>query len=242
GEEQDEEEQGAQGLAFAVASAPERLVIGSLLEELRDLAGRAQRAQVAKLQHEAEVAGFFTVAAPRGAAVPAPPPMSALSAAGGGDPWAGARGGDSYKPGGRFAPEALCATDGLAPRHELAPGEAPPPTPGLATGSLRKSRRCSRCSTHRPLSGLIRTTQAKMEEVSSLVGLFATKVAEQQEMADNIHDLAVEATDYVENAEKHLQRAVENSNSYRFYVVCWFLGSSLFLILFDQFDQRFSLI
>jgi len=88
----------------------------------------------------------------------------------------------------------------------------------------------------------IRTTQAKMEEVSSLVGLFATKVAEQQEMADNIHDLAVEATDYVENAEKHLQRAVENSNSYRFYVVCWFLGSSLFLILFDQFDQRFSLI
>ncbi|CAK0843764.1 unnamed protein product [Prorocentrum cordatum] len=93
-----------------------RLVIGSLLEELRDLAGRAQRAQVAKLQHEAEVAGFFTVAAPRGAAVPAPPPMSALSAAGGGDPWAGA------------APDAWSG-DRLAAEEQ-----APPPDHGRGRG------------------------------------------------------------------------------------------------------------
>merc|ERR1712216_142717 len=88
----------------------------------------------------------------------------------------------------------------------------------------------------------IHTTQTKMEEVSSLVGLFATKVTEQQEQVDNIHDLAVDATNYVENAEKHLQKAVENSNSYRFWVVCWFVGSALFLLAYDQFDQRFSLI
>ncbi|CAE8743203.1 unnamed protein product, partial [Polarella glacialis] len=88
----------------------------------------------------------------------------------------------------------------------------------------------------------IQETQSKIEEVSAMVGLFATKVAEQTEQADQILDLAEESTAYIETAEKHLQKAVQNSNAYRFYVVCWFVGSASFLLVFDFIDARYSLI
>lgn len=86
----------------------------------------------------------------------------------------------------------------------------------------------------------ITETQAKIGEVAALVGLFSTKVMEQQEQADNIFELAEESTELVEKAGKHLDRAVENSNAYRFYVVCWFVGSALALLAFDFIDERFS--
>ncbi|CAL1140822.1 unnamed protein product [Cladocopium goreaui] len=86
----------------------------------------------------------------------------------------------------------------------------------------------------------IQETRAKIEEVSSMVGLFATKVAEQTEQSDECYDLTQQSTSYVEGAQKHLERAIENSNSYRFYVVCWFLGSAMFLLVFDYIDARWS--
>lgn len=86
----------------------------------------------------------------------------------------------------------------------------------------------------------IQETRQKLEEVSVLVGLFSTKVVEQQEQVDNIYDLAEQSTAYIVTAEKHLHQAIKNSDSYRFYVVCWFVGSALFLLVFDFIDSRFS--
>merc|ERR1712139_413546 len=88
----------------------------------------------------------------------------------------------------------------------------------------------------------IKETQSKVEEVSSIMNIFANKVEEQAELADQILSLAEESTAYVEEAEKQLQKAVENSNSYRFYVVCWFLGSGTFLLIFDYIDANWFLI
>lgn len=88
----------------------------------------------------------------------------------------------------------------------------------------------------------IQETQTKVEELAAIIGLFATKVVEQQEVIDNNLELAEESTAYVEKAEEHLRRAVTNSNSYRFYVVCWFVGSALALLLFDFADARWSYI
>ncbi|CAJ1336273.1 unnamed protein product [Effrenium voratum] len=86
----------------------------------------------------------------------------------------------------------------------------------------------------------IQETRAKIEEVSTMVGFFATKVAEQTEQTDEILELTEESTGYVEAAEKNLQRAIQHSNSYRFYVVCWFLGSAMFLLVVDYIDARWS--
>lgn len=59
---------------------------------------------------------------------------------------------------------------------------------------------------------------------------------------DECYQLTEQSTSYVEGAQKHLERAIENRNSYRFYVVCWFLGSAIFLLVFDYIDSRWSLI
>merc|ERR1712232_1516472 len=88
----------------------------------------------------------------------------------------------------------------------------------------------------------IAETQAKLEEVSSLVGLFGNKAMEQFEMAEEIRESAEQSTAVMEDATRHLTKAVENSNSYRFYVVCWFLGSAMSLLIFDFIDARYSWI
>eukprot|EP00931_Biecheleriopsis_adriatica_P056716 TRINITY_DN33625_c0_g1_i1.p1 TRINITY_DN33625_c0_g1~~TRINITY_DN33625_c0_g1_i1.p1 ORF type:complete len:296 (+),score=64.15 TRINITY_DN33625_c0_g1_i1:60-890(+) len=88
----------------------------------------------------------------------------------------------------------------------------------------------------------IQETQAKIEEVSAMVGLFATKVSEQTDQTEEIYDLTEQSTAHIEAAEKHLQTAIKNSNSYRFWVMCWFLGSGLFLLVFDYIDARWSFI
>merc|ERR1712232_1474016 len=81
---------------------------------------------------------------------------------------------------------------------------------------------------------------AKIVEIGGLVNLFATKIEEQEEMIETIHDDTEKAAEHIEDATKHLQRAVTNSNSYRFYVVCWFVGSALALLVFDYIDARWS--
>merc|ERR1712039_484012 len=86
----------------------------------------------------------------------------------------------------------------------------------------------------------LQAVQAKIEEVASLVGLFSTKVTEQEEMVEHINTETEAATAHVEEAERQLKRAVSNSNSYRFYVVCWFLGSAMALLVFDYVDARWS--
>lgn len=88
----------------------------------------------------------------------------------------------------------------------------------------------------------IQNTQKKLEEVSSMVAVFANKVHEQAEVIEQVLEDAEKSTDYVEQAEKHLTKAVENSTAYRFYVVCWFTGAAIFLLIYDFIDARYMLI
>jgi hypothetical protein len=84
----------------------------------------------------------------------------------------------------------------------------------------------------------IQETQRKTQEVSALVTQFSMEVSRQQESIDNITNLAEESIDDVKKAEKHLEKAIKNSNSYRFWIVCWFTGSAIFLLIFDYLDSR----
>jgi hypothetical protein len=88
----------------------------------------------------------------------------------------------------------------------------------------------------------IQEMNAKIVEIGGLVNLFANKIEEQEEMITTVHDDTEKATEHIEDATKHLQRAVTNSNSYRFYVCCWFVGSALALLVFDYIDARWSWI
>jgi len=173
--------------------AHRRAIVSALYEELREMASRVQSAQVNQIQHEAEVAGYFT-AAPRGESVQLKPPA---------------------------ASESL---------------------PDLPFDDRLKAEEQSLLTAFQSDLDQIQVTRTKIEEVSSLVGLFATKVAEQQEQVDQIHDLADQSVHYVKQAEEHLQKATQNSTSYRFYVVCWFVGAALTLLLIDFVDSRYSWI
>jgi len=88
----------------------------------------------------------------------------------------------------------------------------------------------------------INQVKQKLGEVATMVSVFATKAEEQHEMAEQILDDAATATQHVEEASKHLQKANDNKSSYNFYIVCWFLGSSIFLLIFDFVDARYSWI
>lgn len=88
----------------------------------------------------------------------------------------------------------------------------------------------------------INQVKQKLGEVATMVSVFATKAEEQQEVAAQILEDAEVATQHVEDAGKHLQKANDNKSSYNFYIVCWFMGSGLFLLVFDYIDSRYSWI
>lgn len=180
-------------------------LVSALYADLQDLASKVQSAQVNEMQHEAEIASFFTSAKPVAASTLKPPPMKQATNA--------------------TQSRDFSLSSSSKPSDEHLDAEADHLLSTFTSGYDQ-----------------INETKAKMEEVSGLVGLFATKLAEQQDQVEQIHDLAEESTSYVESAEKHLTRAVENSNAYRFYVVCWFVGSALILLIFDFIDAHFSLI
>ncbi|CAK9027376.1 unnamed protein product [Durusdinium trenchii] len=149
----------------------------------------------------------------------------------------------------REAEVASFFTAPMAPSK--APMTVPPVVPAmedLGLPNLEANKSSLRAEEQRLLATFstdldkIQETRAKIEEVATMVGLFATKVAEQTEQTDECYQLTEQSTSYVEGAQKHLERAIENRNSYRFYVVCWFLGSAIFLLVFDYIDSRWSLI
>lgn len=124
----------------------------------------------------------------------------------------------------------------------LPPEAASLPAVGAASAVALRQEEMALLTTFESDLDKMQETQAKIEEIANLVGIFATKIEEQQEQVEHIHHEAEEATQYIEDAEKHLHRAVQNSTSYRFYVVCWFLGSASALLVFDFIDARYSWI
>jgi len=86
----------------------------------------------------------------------------------------------------------------------------------------------------------IQEADMKIQEIAGLCGILAEKVVNQQEMVVSINADVDAGVDNVTRGEEHLKRALENRSSYRFYVVCWFLGAALFLLVFDFVDARWS--
>lgn len=114
--------------------------------------------------------------------------------------------------------------------------------PGLPSDDQLRAESQALLTNYKSDLDQIQGTQAKLEELSSLVGLFANKVAEQAPEIEMIYEDAQKATDHVERGEEYLKKAVTNQNGYRFYVCCWFVGSALTLLLIDFIDARYSWI
>lgn len=127
------------------------------------------------------------------------------------------------------------------PRRRKLPAATwePSNTPAVAAPGLEDESRALLQSYESNLDKL-QELNTKIVEIGRLMELLGTKVAGQESMIENIHEDTKEATGHIEDATKHLQRAVTNSNSYRFYVVCWFLGSAFALLVFDFIDSRWS--
>lgn len=186
-------------------------LVRSLYEDLQELASRVQSAQASDLQHEAEVASYFT-AAPRVQAASnttslKPPPMPSL--------------GDD---------DALGLRAGEASNSSVQNDEA-----------LRAEEQ-SLLYAYQSDVDQTQETQTKIQEVSALLVMFGQKVTEQQEIIENIHQDVDTSIDNVEQAGKELSKALKNSNAYRFYVMLWFIGSALILLIFDFIDARYSWI
>jgi len=85
-------------------------------------------------------------------------------------------------------------------------------------------------------------TQTKVQEVSALLIKFGQQVDAQQEVIETIHADVDDSINYMDRAADELKKAKENQNAYRFYVMLWFIGSALFLLVFDFIDARYSWI
>ncbi|CEM28306.1 unnamed protein product [Vitrella brassicaformis CCMP3155] len=79
----------------------------------------------------------------------------------------------------------------------------------------------------------LRDAQSKVSEISQLMGFFATKVAEQNELCEQIASMAGESVELMGKAGRHLSKAIQRSNSYRFYCVMFFIVASVILLVLD---------
>lgn len=66
------------------------------------------------------------------------------------------------------------------------------------------------------------------------MGLFASKVVEQQEDMEHVLDVAVSANDKVVRGGQHLEKAVERGSAFR-YFYAWFMVGASFCLLFLHF-------
>lgn len=82
---------------------------------------------------------------------------------------------------------------------------------------------------------VLRETAKKVEEINSVMTIFSNQVYQHQEKAEHIHHLADTSIGHVEQAEKHLIKAKERSEGYKFYVVLWFIIAAHILLFLDWF-------
>jgi len=191
--------------------ANRRAIITGLFEELRELAVQVQSTAMSEQRREAEAAGFFVSNVTRSSVAKIKPPAALPPPPqhSGGSFQSNANSGQQFAENGSEEAERLKAEEQVLK--------------ALFESDLDQ----------------INETQTKISEIATMMSVFSTKVVEQHEQVDNIHGFAEESTDLVEQAGKHLDRAIDNSNSYRFYVVCWFVGSAIALLIFDFIDERY---
>mmetsp|Transcript_65148 Transcript_65148/g.103180 ORF Transcript_65148/g.103180 Transcript_65148/m.103180 type:complete len:270 (+) Transcript_65148:102-911(+) len=177
-----------------------KAVVSGLFEEIQNLVSSVQSSQVNELQHEAEVAGYFTAMGSRSSKAQAAP---------------------------KFDDELLGGVNEIVgvPNDEALDAEA---QSLLAMFSNDMDQ--------------MQETQRKTQEVTALVTQFAMELTRQKEVIDNVATMGEESIEHVQQAKKHLDQAAKNKDSYRFYVMLWFIGSAIFLLIFDFLDARYSFI
>lgn len=193
--------------------AHRKAVIVSLYDDLQQVVEKVEVAQVQRLQHEAEVANYFSEESEMISvdwsqmAQPSPPPAFGI-------------GGGSV-------------------------GSSSPALPVLTLpdddGKLEAEAR-SILLTYMSDTEDIQTALRKAEEVTSIMNLFSQKVEQQHEQLESIFQDAKESTRHVEEAEQHLKKAVDNKSSFRYFVVCWFVGSAIFLLVLDFVRSFFRIV
>lgn len=190
--------------------ANRRAIITGLFEDLRGLAAEVQSTAMGEQRRESEAANFFVTNPTRSSVAQLKPPAALPP--------------PPQRSGGSFQTSA--ASGSFA-------------EPGSEEAErLKAEEQVLKASFESDLDQ-INDTQTKIAEIAGMMSVFSTKVVEQHEQIEHVHGLAEESTDLVDRAGKHLDRAVENSNSYRFYVVCWFMGSAIALLILDFIDERF---
>lgn len=71
-------------------------------------------------------------------------------------------------------------------------------------------------------------------KISGLMGLFASKVVEQQEGMEHVFDAAVSANEKVVRGGQHLEKAAQRGGAFRLFYV-WFMVGASFCLLFLHF-------
>eukprot|EP00743_Colponemidia_sp_Colp-15_P009201 GILK01010041.1.p1 GENE.GILK01010041.1~~GILK01010041.1.p1 ORF type:complete len:324 (+),score=49.99 GILK01010041.1:31-972(+) len=84
---------------------------------------------------------------------------------------------------------------------------------------------------------MVREAERKMNDISNLVGTFATKVLEQQHITDHIFKEAQESTHHVEKGAEQLSKALARSSSYGKLVSMFILVMAFCLLFLDWFSN-----
>lgn len=71
-------------------------------------------------------------------------------------------------------------------------------------------------------------------QISGLMGLFASKVVEQQGGMEHVFDAAVSANDKLVRGGQHLEKAVQRGGAFRLFYA-WFMMGASFCLLFLHF-------
>lgn len=79
----------------------------------------------------------------------------------------------------------------------------------------------------------IENTQKSLYELNSLLGFFAQKVLEHEQMSERILETTHESVSYMKTANRHLFSANEYSKGVGFMWAFFFISMSIILVFFD---------
>lgn len=89
-------------------------------------------------------------------------------------------------------------------------------------------------TTPTPLQSPLSPHAAHTFQISGLMGLFASKVVEQQGGMEHVFDVAVSANDKVVRGGQHLEKAADRGGAFRLFYA-YFMITASFCLLFLHF-------
>jgi len=122
------------------------------------------------------------------------------------------------------------------PKVNAAPVEAPVTKPLKITPEEQEKFERAQSTLQITLStdvDALKDASKTVEVIGSMMNVMSEKIIEQQEMTEGLLKQAHESTEHMKKAEKQLTKAKEHSESYKFYVMLWFIISSIILLVLD---------